>query len=61
MQTEEHLRDNQYLRLKGIKRFEEEGENIMSRLVSEEEATLPQDIDFKTILSYKDRGCMKED
>ena len=52
---EEHLKDNQYLRLKGIKRFEEEGENIMSRLVSEEERTLPQYIDFKTMLSYKDR------
>ena len=57
---EEHLRDNQYLRLKGIKRFKEEGENIMSRLVSEEERTLPQDIDFKTILSYEDRQRLYE-
>ena len=52
---EELLRDNQYLRLKGIKRFKEEGENIMNRLVSEEERTLPQDIDFTIILSYEDR------
>ena len=56
---EELLRDNQYLRLKGIKRFKEEGEN-MSRLVSGEERTLPQDIDFKTILNYKDRQRLYE-
>ena len=56
----ELLRDNQYLRLKGIKRFEEEGENIMNRLVSEEERTLHQDIDFKTILSYEDRQKLYE-
>ena len=31
-------RNNQYLRLKGIERFEEEGENIMNRLVSIEES-----------------------
>ena len=31
---EELLRNNQYLRLKGIKRFEEEGENLMNRLVN---------------------------
>ena len=52
---EELLRDNQYLRLKGIKRFEEEGENILDRLVSEEERTVPQDIDFIKVLSYGDR------
>ena len=57
---EELLRDNQYLRLKGIKRFKEEGENIMSRLASEEERTLPQAIEFKTILSYKDRQRLYE-
>ena len=34
---EELLRDNEYLRLKGIKRFEKEGKNILDRLVSEEE------------------------
>ena len=43
---EELLRDNQYLRLKGIKRFEEEGENILNKLVSKEERTVPQNIDF---------------
>ena len=52
---EELLRDNQYLRLKGIKRFEEEGKNILNKLVSEEERTVPQDIDVTTILSYWDR------
>ena len=53
------LRDNKYLRLKGIIRFEEEGEN-MNRLVSEEKRTLPQDIDFTTILSYEDRQKLYE-
>ena len=38
---EELLRKNQYLRLKGISRFEEEGENIMNRLVSTKERLLP--------------------
>ena len=38
---EELSRNNQYLRLKGISRFEEEGENIMNRLVSTEERSLP--------------------
>ena len=37
---EECLRNNQYLRLKGISSFEEEGENILNRLVSIEERTL---------------------
>ena len=57
---EELLRDNQYLRLKGIKRFEEEGENILNKLVSEEERTVPQDIDFTTIISYEDRQKLYE-
>ena len=52
---EELLRDNQYLRLKGIKRFEEEGKNTLNRLVSEEERTVPQDINFRKVLSYGDR------
>ena len=38
---EELLRDNQYLRSKGTKTFEEEGENILDRLVSEEERAVP--------------------
>ena len=57
---EELLRDNQYLRLKGIKRFEEEGKNILNKLVSEEERTVPQGIDFTTILSYGDRQKLYE-
>ena len=57
---EESLRDNQYLRLKGIKRFEEEGKNILNKLVSEEERTVPQDIDVTMILSYGDRQRLYE-
>ena len=57
---EELLRDNQYLRLKGIKRFEEEGKNILDRLVSEEERTVPQDINFTKVLSYGDRQRLYE-
>ena len=57
---EELLRDNQYLRLKGIKRFEEGGENILDRLVSEEERTVPQDINFTEVLSYEDRQRLYE-
>ena len=57
---EELLNDNQYLRLKGIKRFEEEGENILDRLVSEEERTVPQDINFTKVLSYGDRQRLYE-
>ena len=57
---EELLRDSQYLRLKGIKRFEEEGENILDRLVSEEERTVPQDINFTKVLSYGDRQRLYE-
>ena len=50
---EELLRDNQYLRLKGRKRFEEEGKNILNRLMSKEERMVPQD--FMKTLSYRDR------
>ena len=57
---EELLRNNQYLRLKGIKRFEEEGKNILNKLVSAEERMVPQDIDFTTILSYEDRQKLYE-
>ena len=53
--SEELLRNNQYLRLKGISRFEEEGENIMNKLVSTEERSLPQGIDFRKLLDYKAR------
>ena len=49
------VRNNQYLRLKGIRRFEEEGENIMNRLVSTEERSLPQEIDFRKLFNYEAR------
>ena len=52
---EECLRNNQYLRLKGINSFEEEGENITNRLVSIEERTLLKGIDSRTCLNYKTR------
>ena len=57
---EELLRDNRYLRLQGIKRFEEEGENILNKLVSEEERTVPQDIDITMILTFGDRQGLYE-
>ena len=57
---EELLSVNQYLRLKGIKRFEEEGENILDRLVSVEEKTVPQDINFTNVLSYGHRQRLYE-
>ena len=60
LRSNELLRDNQYLTLKGIKRFEEEGENILDRLVSEEERTVPQDINFIKVLSYGDRQRLYE-
>ena len=52
---EECLRNNQYLRLKGINSFEEEGENILNRLVSIEERTLLKGIDSRTCLNYEMR------
>ena len=57
---EELLRDNQELRLKGIKTFEEEGKNILDRLVSEGERAVPQDINFTKVLSYGDRQRLYE-
>ena len=57
---EELLRNNQFLRFKGIKRFEEEGENIMNRLVSIEERSLSEGIDFKKILNYEARQKLYE-
>ena len=52
---EELLRNNQYLRFKSIKRFGEEGENIMNRLVSIEERSLTKDKNFGKILNYEAR------
>ena len=57
---EECLRNNQYLRLKGISSFEEEGENILNRLVSIEERTLLKGIDSRTCLNYKTRQNLYE-
>ena len=56
----ELLRSNQYVRLKGIKRFEEEGENIMNSLVSTEERSLPKGIGFGKILNYEARQKLYE-
>ena len=56
----EVLRNNQYLRLKGIKTFKEEGENIMDRLVSIEERRLPQDINYEEILDDVTRQRLYE-
>ena len=59
---EECLRNNQYLRLKGINSFEEEGENILNRLVSMEERMLLKEIDSRTCLYYKMRqNYVRED
>ena len=57
---EECLRNNQYLRLKGISSFEEEGENILNRLVSIEERTLLKGIDSRTCLNYEMRQKLYE-
>ena len=56
----ELLRNDQYLRLKGIRRFDEEGENIMNRLVSIEERSLPKGMDFRKILNYEARQKLYE-
>ena len=55
MAPDELLRNKQYLRLKGINRFVEEGENIMNRLVSTEERLLSQGLDFRKLLNYEAR------
>ena len=54
-QLEELLREDHYLRWKGIMRFEEEGENLMDRLVSREERIIPKDMNFRTALTYENR------
>ena len=50
------MRNEQYLKIKGINTFEEKGKNIMKRLITEEEATLPMDIDFSQRPPYDDRN-----
>ena len=57
---EECLRNNQYLRLKGISSFEEEGENILNRLVIIKERTLLKVIDSRTCLNYEMRQKLYE-
>ena len=57
---EECLRNNQYLRLKGINSFEEEGEKIINRLVSIEERTLLKGIDSRACLNYEMRQKLYE-
>ena len=59
-QLEELLKEDHYLRWKGIMRFEEEGENLMDRLVSREERTIPKDMNFRTALTYENRQKLYE-
>ena len=59
-QLEELLKEDHYLRWKGIMRFEEEGENLMDRLVSREERIIPKDMDFRTALTYENRQKLYE-
>ena len=54
------LRNNQYLRLKGIKSFKEEGKAILNKLVSIEERKLLERIDFGRILNYPARQKLYE-
>ena len=56
---EELLRNNQYLRLKGIKSFEEEGEAILNKLVSIKRKLL-EGIDFRRMLNYSARQKLYE-
>ena len=54
------LKEDHYLRWKGITRFEEEGENLMDRLVSREERIIPKDMNFRTALTYDNRQKLYE-
>ena len=54
------MRNNQYLRLKGIKSFVEEGKTILNKLVSIEERKLLEGIDFRRILNYPARQKLYE-
>ena len=54
-QLEELLKEDHYLRWKGIMRFEDEGGNLMDRLVSREERITPKDMNFRTTLTYENR------
>ena len=57
---EECLGNNQCLRLTGINSFEEEGENIINRLVSIKERILLKGIDSRTCLNYEMRQKLYE-
>ena len=57
-QLEELLKEDHYLRWKGIMRFE--GENLMDRLVSREERIIPKDMSFRTALTYDNRQKLYE-
>ena len=59
-QLEELLKEDHYLRWKAMTRFEEEGENLMDRLVSGEERTIPKDMNFRTALTYENRQKLYE-
>ena len=59
-QLEELLKEDHYLRWKGITKFEEEGENLMDRLVSREERIIPKDMNFRTALTYDNRQKLYE-
>ena len=54
------MRNNQYLGLKGIKSFEEEGEAILNKLVSTEERKLLEGINFGRMLNYPARQKLYE-
>ena len=54
------LKEDHYLRRKGITRFEEEGENLMDRLVSREERIIPKDMNFRIALTYENRQKLYE-
>ena len=58
-QLEELLKEDHYLRQKGITRFEE-GENLMDRLVSREERIIPKDMNFRTALTYENKQKLYE-
>ena len=57
---EELLKNNQYLRPKGIKSFKEEGKVILNKLISIEERKLLEGIDFQRILNYPARQKLYE-
>ena len=59
-QLEKLLKEDHYLRQKGITRFEEQGENLMDRLISREERIIPKNMNFRTALTYENRQKLYE-